>query len=195
VESRSLPTPDTDRRSQIDRVVHPLYGVGGWLLFFIITLVLIGPTLHVGNFIRSFAHSREHFAGSLHRYSLYSFYFVEALLGFAVYGYSIFAGIQLWKIREGAVLQAKRFLVTLLAYRFLDYTAGLMWLVLMTPERSRTLALSRYVQGSAAENLVRTAIYVGIWYSYLVKSERVRITYPRMTTPARLPGPPTGPLT
>jgi hypothetical protein len=172
-----LATPDAGRRAQIDRIVHPLYGVGGWLLFFIITLVFIGPTLHLANFIRSFAHNQELLAASRHRYSLYQFYFVEASLGFTVYGYSIFVGIELWRIREGAVRRAKRLLLTLLAFRFLDFTMGLMWLILMTAERSRSLALSHYLQGAVPETLVRTAIYVGIWYFYLVKSERVRATY------------------
>ncbi|HEY4950130.1 MAG TPA: DUF2569 family protein [Candidatus Acidoferrales bacterium] len=181
-EFPALATPDAGGRAQVDCIVRPLYGVGGWLLISIITLVFIGPAWHVANFIRSFVHNQELLARSLHPYSLYQFYFVEAFLGFAVYGYAIFAGIQLWKIREGAVQRAKRFLLILLVYRFLDYSMGSMWLILMTPDRSRTLALSHYLAGNAAENLVRTAIYVGIWYSYLMKSERVRATYASVST-------------
>jgi hypothetical protein len=161
-EIPSLATPDAGRQTQFDRMVHPLCGVGGWLLVFIITLVFIGPALHLANFIRGFAHNREVFVRSAHPYSLYQFYFAEAFLGFAVYCYAIFVGIQLWRIRKGAVQRAKNFLLILLMYRFLDFTAGLTWLILMAPDRSRGDALSHYLQGDETGIIVRTAIYVGL---------------------------------
>jgi hypothetical protein len=117
------------------------------------------------------------FARSPHSHSLYIYYFVEQLASFAVYGYGIFAGIQLWKIRSGAIQQAKRFLVSILVYAFLDYSMEIIWIFLMTPEAIRASALSRALYDKTAMALLQTAIYAAVWYAYLFKSERVRATY------------------
>jgi|ERR1700722_5716883 len=165
----TIPTP-------LDRLSHPR-GVGGWLLFFIFSLVFFGPATRIFGFLGHYRHSMQIFARSPHSYSLYTYYFVEQLASFAVYGYGIFAGIQLWKIRSGAIQQAKRFLVSILVYAFLDYSMEIIWILLMTPEAIRASALSRVLYGQTAMALLQTAIYAAIWYTYLFKSERVRATY------------------
>lgn len=88
-------------------------GVGGWLLFFILTMVLFGPVVYIGSFLRSSPHTMEVFAAGRHPYAHYLFYFVERVVGLSLRGYGIFAGIQLWKTRPGAMLHAKRFLLLL----------------------------------------------------------------------------------
>src|ERR1700722_10997445 len=166
----------------LDRLNHPQGRVGGWLLFFILTLVFFGPAMCVFTFLGHYRHSMQLFARSHHSYSLYAFYFVEQLASFAVRGYGLFAGIQLWKMRLDAIQHAKRFLLILLLYAFLDYTTAIIWTVLMTPEAIRSSALSRVLYGPTATALLQTAFYAAIWYAYLLKSERVRVTF-LMRTP------------
>jgi len=156
---------------------HPYHGVGGWLSFFIFSLVFAGPAVHTWNVVRHYPHSMEIFARSVHPYSLYSFYFVEMVVGFAVYAYGMLAGIQLWRIHADALKHAKQFLVVLLLYRLADYLMGINWITLMIPEHDRAIALPNFLVGKSALTVVRTVIYVAIWYTYLLRSERVRVTY------------------
>ena len=165
----SLSTPDP--------VSHPLCGVGGWLLFFIFTLVFFGPAAHLFSSLLAYHSSIEAFARSPHSYSLYEFYFAEQILGVVVYGYSVFAGIQLWKLRRGAVPTAKRFLLTLLLYRFADFMMGLLWVALMTPEGTHSLAVVSFLSGQNTRTLLNAVVYSALWYAYLYKSERVRVTF------------------
>jgi hypothetical protein len=107
----------------------------------------------------------------------YAFYARETLAGFVVYGHGMFAGLQLWRIQPSAVGHAKRFLVYLLCYRIADKRMGLNWIALMGSEHSRAAALSNFFAGKSALALVRSAIYIAIWYAYLSRSERIRATY------------------
>jgi len=100
-----------------------------------------------------------------------AFYFVELVAGFAVYGYGMFAGIQLWRIRPNALKQAKQF------PRFADYLMGINWLTLMLSERARAIALPNFLVGKTSQTLLRSVIYAGVWYAYLSRSERVRVIY------------------
>jgi len=178
----TVSTPRTGYPALADRFLHPYYGVGGygvggWLSFFIFSIVFAAPAVHTWNVVRQYAHSMEIFAHSVHPYSLYSLYFVELVAGFAVYGYGMFAGIQLWRIRPNAPKHAKQFLIVLLLYRFADYLMGINWLTLMLSERARAIALPNFLVGKTSQTLLRSVIYAGVWYAYLSRSERVRVTY------------------
>jgi hypothetical protein len=166
----ATPTPSERHNSS-------LHGVGGWLLFFIFTLVFFGPAARLFSFLLAFRQNIQTFAQAPHPHSLYTFYSVEQLVSFGIYGYGIFAGIQLWKTRPGAVEHAKRFIVALLLFAFADYVMAIIWVLLMTPEAVRTLALPEVLYGQAAKALLQTAVYAAVWYAYLLKSERVRVTF------------------
>ncbi len=177
LDASTASTPRITYPAVADRFLHPYYGVGGWLSFFIFSIVFAAPAAHTWNVVRQYAHSMEIFAHSVHPYSLYSFYFVELVAGFAVYGYGMFAGIQLWRIRPNALKHAKQFLIVLLLYRFADYLMGINWLTLMLSDRARAIALPNFLVGKTSQTLLRSVIYAGVWYVYLLRSERVRVTY------------------
>jgi hypothetical protein len=166
----TIPTP-------LDRLSQTSQGVGGWLLLFVLSLVIFGPAARVLNFLGGYRPSLEVFAKSSHGYSLYMFYFIEQLTSFAVCGYGIVVGIRLWRICPGAVQQAKRFLLSLLLFAFLDYTTGIVWFIGMTPGATQASALSRVLYGQAFMALLQTAAYTAIWHAYLWKSQRVRMTF------------------
>lgn len=157
-------------------------GAGGWLLLFIFTLVFFGPAAHVFAFLRGYRHSMEIFPRSTHPYSLYEFYFVEQLVGFAVYGYGIFAGIQLWKTRPAAVKHAKQFIIALVAYRLADFVVGVNWVSVMAPHGT----LSKFLSWRTVKPVLNASIYGAVWYSYLLKSKRVRMTF-LLKSPRNIP--------
>jgi len=175
--------PSTSRISRAasptlsDGVDYRYRGVGGWLLFFIFTLVFIGPATRVYGFLEAYGHIMRVFARSSHSTAALVYYFAEQMASFAVYGYGVFAGIELWKMRPGAVEKAKLFILVLLAFALLDYASGLIWIVLATPEANRASALFRVADGTGVEIIFKTCIYGSIWYAYLMKSKRVRATF------------------
>jgi hypothetical protein len=167
-----------------DRLNHPQRRVSGWLLFFIFTLVFIGPANRIFGFLGSYRHSMELISRSSHPHLNFAFYTSEQLAAFAVRGYGLFAGIRLWRISPGAVGQAKRCLFYLVVYSVADYATGAMFVLLTTPEAISVSALSKFLIGQTAKALLQTCGYAGIWYSYLLKSDRVRVTFSRDQTTA-----------
>jgi hypothetical protein len=174
----SMPTDVQDMAAApSNRIDRACYGVGGWLLFFIFSLVFIGPGTRVIGFLGTYRHNLQIFARSPHRDAYYAYYFVEQFVRFTVYAYGIFAGIQLWRIRPEAVRQAKLFLLSILLFALADYAFGAMWIDIFTPERTRASVLSRFLSGPIAIALIETTFYATIWYFYLLKSQRVRATF------------------
>jgi hypothetical protein len=160
-----------------DLLNHPQRRAGGWLLFFIFTLVFIGPAVRIFSFLGSYRHSMELFSRTSHPHVYFAYYTSEQLTAFAVRGYGLFAGIRLWRISPGAVGQAKRFLFYLVVYSVADYATGAMFVLLTTPEAISVSALSKFLTGQTAKALLQACGYAGIWYSYLLKSDRVRVTF------------------
>jgi len=68
---------------------HLTRGIGGWLLFFILTLVVFGPVARLANFRTHNAHSLELFAQSARPHLLYVLYVIEQVLAFTVSGYGV----------------------------------------------------------------------------------------------------------
>jgi hypothetical protein len=127
----------------------PLKGVRGWLLFFCVKLVFIGP---LANFVVAKALAEtENMPVAVWSFVL------------AISGFSIYAGVELWRVAPGAVKKAKAFLWT-----YLTCTAGggLLLLILSDEANARILA-----------DMFRSDTYFGIWYLYLIQSRRVRDTY------------------
>ncbi|MGB6430704.1 MAG: DUF2569 family protein [Candidatus Acidiferrales bacterium] len=167
----------TSGPSFVDGVDYRYFGVSGWLLCFIFTLVFIGPAVRVYSLFENYGHSMQVFAESRHSSALHVYYFVEQFISFAVRGYGLFAGIELWKVRPGAVQKAKLFLLSLFALAFLEYASEFVWVFLTATVAARDAALSRVANGHGAEFLFEAGIYAGVWYAYLLKSKRVRATF------------------
>jgi hypothetical protein len=155
----------------------PHYGVGGWLPFLIFSLIFLRPLVGLWVSLHAFHRNMNTFSRSVHPLAMYIFHFVAESLYFAVLGYGIFAGIQLWRKNLLAVKHAKRALLYLLLVMSVDYLWGINRVTLMSREGFRATALANFLWGKAALSVVRIAIYVAVWYSYLLKSERVRATF------------------
>ena len=145
-------------------------GVAGWLLFFCISLTVIGPLITLGSLVGAYSDSSKYFNQFP---GLLAITVIDTILSLGVMGLSIYAGIGLWRIRPGAVQMAKRYLLCFLGYHavtaFLPFMAGL-------PSAANEAMIAQ-----VAKDTFRGIIYVAIWYSYLNKSLRVRATYEKGT--------------
>lgn len=141
-------------------------GVRGWLLFFCVNLTVLGPLLTTVSVASGFAASREYFKDYP---GFLAMMIIDAILGLGITGYGLFAGIQLWRIRPGAVLTAKRYLYCALICNAVEI--GFPWMTGLPAEEIRAMVTAN------GRNAVRALIPFAIWYSYLKRSKRVQATY------------------
>jgi hypothetical protein len=143
-----------------------LRGVGGWLLFFCISLTMLSPLITLYRLLSAF--------GPVLRVSgtypgLLVVTIIDTVLSVGLMAFSIFAGISLWRVAPKAVSIAKAYLISLLVYSVLViplvFLAGL-------PSRANAVMFQEGLIG-----LLRSFGYVAIWLSYLSKSKRVAATY------------------
>lgn len=144
-----------------------LVGVGGWLLFFCISLTILSPVATAISLIYSFSQTGAYFNiyPGLKAISIADVFLSAALMTFSVY-----AGATLWRKRPNAVRIAKSYL-----FAFLGYTAIAAVLPFMAGLPS---SANETLIGEAVKGLVRGFLAFGIWYSYLNNSKRVKATYP-----------------
>lgn len=167
--SNASPMSDSDAFAASREVPS---GVGGWLLLFVLTMVLFGPTFHIAAFLRSYHHTIEVLAQTIHPHAHYLFYAIDQLADAAIYGYGIFAGIQLWKTRPAALMHAKRFLLLIVLYHLADFAVAVNFRWILDPPG----ALGRYLPDALLRQS-RNLVYPVIWYAYLINSKRVHNTF------------------
>ena len=142
-----------------------LKGVGGWLLWFIIGLILITPIYSLGGIDTEFdllisktpSLAKDITFNSYKRW-IYVIYTMEYLFG-------AIAGFRLWKTHTLASVEFARIMLCCLPVFSLS-----------------VIAVCKYYYGSSDNvglwtSFAKTIIYSFIWYSYLDRSVRVRNTY------------------
>jgi len=149
----------------VETDASPQYrGVGGWLLFFIISLTIITPA------IQSYIVYNE--------WTLYvaapsplllNVFAVDWSMRAILIVFGIYAGVQLWRVKPGAPRIAKTYLVAIFVQQIVLVLIGL-WTV------SKVAADPENI-GSVIIQPLRSFIYVAVWYAYLNKSRRVASTY------------------
>ena len=185
-------------------------GVGGWLLLFCIGLTILTPLRTAFNLTSGYKQASPYFEMFP---GLLIITIIDSVLSIALIGFSIYAGIALWKIRPNAVKIAKKYLLTLLGYSIL--AAFLPFMVSLPSEANQAMIgvpldeheqiyqdITSYFAGQyvmelreeIAKGIFRSIIYVAVWYSYLNKSQRVKATYGAGSTPEKqtlhIPKPP-----
>jgi hypothetical protein len=142
-------------------VNSPYYGWGGWLAFFCIAQIFVQPLLAIG-------FGAEDASAFGVDSNLDGFLVIEILgmVGMGVFG--IIAGVQLWRLRRGAVGIAKAYLVT-----------ALVWSILKAVLAFGMLD-GRYQEAVGAgeiKGVVGTLIPFVVWFSYFNVSKRVKATF------------------
>jgi uncharacterized membrane protein len=158
IASSSSNAPTQARSTGVN---SPYCGWGGWLAFFCIVQIFVQPII----ILVFCAEDASAFGNSP---DLNSFLTLEILgtLGGGVFG--VIAGIQVWRLRRGAVRVVKAYLVTALVWSILK--AILAFTVLEDPYR--------VVVGVAEiKGVLGTLIPFVIWFSYFNVSKRVKVTF------------------
>lgn len=141
-------------------------GVGGWLLFFCISLTILSPLTSLVSYTNNFNQIESLF---IQFPGLKTVSYIDIILISCIMIFSVYAGIALWSIKKDAVKIAKTYLMTFLVYiiisSILPFLAGL-------PSSVNDAMITPTVTSA-----IRSIIYFGIWNSYLNKSKRVMATY------------------
>ena len=140
----------------------PLVGVRGWLLFFVIIIVFISP-IYAGYEIKNLVEliADPKFPSGVLKNWMVAIACAAALL--VLYG--VYAGVQLWSVKSGAVKTAKTYLVVAAV---LPWVICLIFLQFLTgPEIFKNMG----------GEVIGGMIFSGIWYWYLASSRRVKDTY------------------
>ena len=150
------------------------YGIGGWLLLFIIALTVLSPIATLRNVSMN--------VGRIHpAYRIAPVYgllvVVDSALATIFALGSICCGILLLKKSRSAVVITKRYLITILFYALGDLVA----FAVFSP---RHLWNPNRYESSLLWVFLRQTGFVLIWYSYLSKSKRVAATYGPLGAPS-----------
>jgi hypothetical protein len=137
---------------------EPIYrGIGGWLAFFILSLIVFSPIVA----IRKLGNEAE-------KFGLMPSVIVEGVISFLLTCFGIYAGVCLLRIKLDAVRLAKRYLLACSVYALLIGLFAVLGSVFQTNDKSLFGAVgTMYLNFS----------YVTVWYSYLQNSGRVAATY------------------
>lgn len=142
-------------------------GVKGWLRFLCILLVFILPLLSVVVVVQSYEQTSDSFS---YYDGLEALFYAETVVILAIMGFGVFAGMSLWKMKQGAVKKTFIFL-----WLYLGHFAVFTFLYPMV------IDFSSRQEGIYWEKVLRLVIakvaFAGIWFWYLKKSKRVEATF------------------
>jgi len=147
-----------------------LYGVRGWLLLLCLYLMIVMPLIAYLGTIGAL--QRAAAAPALRGAWLSEVVFDIALALFAAY-----AGWALYRMRPNAVKIAKAYFIIMLTLSNLGL--GVLVVTALVVSRSQDNALLNTLQGPAAVASIRQVILSAVWLIYLLRSKRVRATFPK----------------
>jgi len=141
---------------------NPLYGVKGWLQFFVIVNLYVSPVVFVLRTIISWV-------GYLLIVDSYPGIVVSGIIETVVVGYLVFRAVKMAKglkeIKPGAVQEARLLLKLVLGWTILSVPISLLSGI---PFDSSTII----------KGLVLGFVGFAVWYAYFNQSKRVQATYP-----------------
>ncbi len=133
--------------------------VGGWLLFYCISVTILSPLLSSISMIIGWNITLPYFASYP---AVKAVFIISTCISISIIVFGIIAGIKLWKISKNAVSIVKFFLI----YYFISSILTNIILSAFIPEGGFNLW-----------NVIGALIYSTIWYLYFLQSKRVKNTY------------------
>jgi hypothetical protein len=163
--------PATVRGGEAGTERPDLVGVGGWLLFFCVSLTILAPIVMLISVAVTIAQWPT--SNVLSRYPGLGLALALEIIGsFCLTIFAVIAGCRLWQVRPGAVALAKQYLV---AQLILTITLPFIEAVMAgLPADANAAMAIESVKGFAG-----SLIAFLIWFNYLNKSVRVRVTFRR----------------
>jgi hypothetical protein len=99
------------------------------------------------------------------------------VLEIALAGFAAYAGWALYRMRPNAVKIAKAYFITMLTLS--NFGLGIVLVTALVVSGNQDNALLKTLQGPAAVASIRQAILAAVWLVYLLRSKRVRATFPK----------------
>lgn len=165
---------ECDKKLRSDLVIEKVQktevtykGVRGWLLFFCLSLTVLSPLGNSILWVMTFNNVSPHFSKFP---GLRTCTVIDGLLTLVLIGFSIYAGIALWRIRPNAVNIAKTYLRVYLMVVVIEIFLPLIMAGLPTE-------LYGDIIKEGFKGAARAYVFFSIWNSYLSKSKRVKATY------------------
>jgi hypothetical protein len=151
----------------------PYKGVGGWLLFFCVLLVILAPLGTLSSLSRT-TRTADELLGPDH--PLKREMLIWTLAGLPAVVLGMVAGLRLWNVKPGAVTLAKIYLWVNVASGLLAFAVGPDYTPLF-----KAMARQRGVEMDfdffQVFAFVWSIVWFLIWYSYFRVSKRVKATY------------------
>ncbi len=146
-----------------------LRGVGGWLLFFIIGAGILRPLYYVGNTLESDRHAIDILQSRFPRTVTLLYGEIVANVALVILGIAV--ALMLWRIHKPiSVTLAKIFLIANAVLPILD-------ILLVHFYTDLPPQVVSDVESRVIIQTIATVIISLLWFSYFLKSERVRATY------------------
>ena len=136
------------------------HGVGGWLLFFILTLTIFNPA-GFAFVVRDLIVAMQ--SGVPRVPFLSAVFGILSVLTIGLAACSLYVGIRLWQIAPKAVRMAKLYLI--------------LFFLVQLAEIVVRLAAAAPSEVGAVIPIIGILVYSLVWYQYLNTSSRVRSTY------------------
>lgn len=146
----------------------PLYGVGGWLKFFVIVMVVLSPLYAVGNITRTLSETVEAYPDLLQ---------MDAWRQYKIFAYSLIGGLILWQW----------FIAYRLVYRFEPWSvyharilllvAPTLMVVLDHASASHFFDVPFEIDEASLRESARAIFGSLMWALYFFMSKRVKNTY------------------
>lgn len=150
------------------RVTTGPEGIGGWLLFYCITLTMIGPLFTVANILSTWTQISPLFA----EYPRLANVMLFENVGMAVIiAYGFVVGCIVWSGNPQGKRRVKEYLIIRLAGFVLIEAVAILMLIGLPVE------MVAGGIGGVIGATIREGIYFTIWWLYFLKSVRVRNTY------------------
>ena len=156
----------SERMKTVDPLDSRYRGVGGWLAFLIVQLVLLNPLVFLSGILSESESLAQYFNRAPHLPVIVR---VIIALWSCLIVFSVYAGISLWSVWPNAVRVAKSFFVCLF---IVSLVVPFLPLTVVLPESLHDKILDQVWYGVPLR-----LIYPTIWYSYLTFSRRVSRTY------------------
>lgn len=154
-----------DSRAQ---VLDPLYGVGGWLLFYCVCLTIIAPLLCLLGSVSGWMQAKTAFE----RYPLLeTITTVEYVHNAIIMLFGVWVGIKLWGVKPRALGLLKVYLLV----RIGSFAVLALAISLMAYPLGHVMA--SHIKMAAIGMMLREAMLFLLWWFYFKKSRRVQLTY------------------
>ena len=161
----------TQATSRQDEHRTALYGVRGWLLLLCIYLVIVMPLIAILGAIGALqrAAAAPALRGAL---------FTEVVLEIGLAGLAAYAGWALYRMRRNAVKIAKAYFIIMLVLAIFGFGVLLATAPALSQAQDNA-ALFNTLRAPATVAILRQAILSVVWLVYLLRSKRVRATFPK----------------